>query len=72
MVPIQQKKKKIAVAQRCIVGLAGWSACRFPINYTLISTVTAEVCLRIVSVIASNVFTQSALMQTPRQGGGPF
>lgn len=31
---------------------------------------TAEVCLRIVNVIASNVGTQWALMQTLRQGGG--
>lgn len=31
---------------------------------------TAEVCLRIVSVIASNVGKQWALMQTLRQGGG--
>lgn len=62
--------EKFAVAQQCIVGLTSWAACRFPINYTLISTMTAEVCLRIVNVIASNVGKQWALMQTLGQGGG--
>lgn len=32
------------------------AARRFPVNYALISTVTAEVCLRMAGVIASNVF----------------
>lgn len=32
------------------------AACRFPVNYALISTVTAEVSLRMAGVIASNVF----------------
>lgn len=50
-------------------GSDSWSACRFPINYTLICRVNAAVCLRIVSVIAFNVGAQWALMQTLQQGG---
>lgn len=50
--------EKFAVDQQFIVALTSSAACRFPINYTLISTMIAEVCLRIVNVIASNVAKQ--------------
>lgn len=55
--------------QQLNVAQTSWAVCRFPINYTPISTMAAEVCLRIVSVIASNAGKQSVRMQTPRRGG---
>lgn len=45
------------------------AARRFPVNYALISTVTAEVCLRMAGVIASNVFFYAIGLHAELRGG---
>lgn len=67
--PVEKSTSVQAVASFAdgIAGITSWTACHFPINYTLISTMTSRVCLRIVCVIVLNVDKQWRLMQTLRQ-----